>query len=911
MSVEPNITQVDRTVSAQRLGRYLLLDKLGAGAMGIVQRAYDPQLDRQIAIKLLSTEKKADSGAENLENRLLREARAMARLSHPHVIQVYDSGLVRGPDGPEVFIAMELIRGQNLAQWQQKRRDTTDWLEVIDIYIQAGEGLLAAHRAGIVHRDFKPSNVNICDDGRVLVGDFGLAQVGKEAVGPENSLEDIEVSDLSLTATGDILGTPGYMSPEQYQGEPADALSDQFAFCTALYETLYGQLAFAGENYGERALSVIAGQLRAPPRETKVPLTVWKILSRGLSTKPQERYPSLEELLEDLKAFKRYTSSSNKLSFSLAFALLAAMGVATWFYLDRPPAVCAYPDQELAAVWTPKKRQKLTANYASVGSKGAEVIWAAISRQLDSYAENWRQAHVDACRDTHVLKTQSAEDLELRMKCLRGRRREFSSLISALSSPSENISQLTIESILGLKTPDSCRNLTRLKKKDKFIEAASEQELHRLQKVDTLILAAKYQSAQKELEEAGRTITASSAYQLQAQRYLSQGRLLQLGLNYDDAEENLRKALLNSLRIEDDLIALKASNWLGRLIGISRGRHREALHWLDLGEVLAKSVEEVPRFQIELLQTRAKVLKLNGQTKAAVKTAQKALTRAENWGGEQSLAYGLALATYGELLSEMRRYLEAQKVLTQAIQLCRKHLGPDHPHLIGPLNALVYTMGHMRDIEEAQKYMDEAIRIAKVSLPAENPQWGHIHLRLSVLHIHGKKLPLAFEDNKRALDIFKKAYGELHTLTARAYLNLGSTYHRLQKYPEAEEHYRKAIEIRRELFGALHPSLSLIYMNLGYLLTTTQSAQAGLADLENAYQINLEAKAKGVVLGNTQYLYGQALFDSKTDRERGLALVRAGRKAFLKHGSPAHREADAWLKQRGYTPSPPGKSSQK
>ncbi|MFY0532801.1 protein kinase domain-containing protein [Nannocystis pusilla] len=300
--VTPDHVRTKRTVAAAlfgtdpeplHLGRYRLLERLGAGGMGIVYAAYDARLERKLALKLLRPSR---LGSAEAVARTLREARALARLSHPHVVHVYEVGEL---DGREIFVAMEHLAGPTLRAWLDA--EPRPWPEVLAVFRQAGEGLAAAHAHGIVHRDFKPHNAMFGADGRVRVLDFGLAQVDGAAEARE-PLAAANPDDLprTLTSTGALLGTPAYMAPEQLAGHKGDARSDQFSFCVALYEALYGHRPFAGETLGELADSVSSERVTPPPRSTDVPAWVRAALLRGLRADPERRWPSMTELLAAL-----------------------------------------------------------------------------------------------------------------------------------------------------------------------------------------------------------------------------------------------------------------------------------------------------------------------------------------------------------------------------------------------------------------------------------------------------------------------------------------------------------------------------------------------------------------------------------------------------------------------------------
>ncbi len=289
-----------------RVGRYQVVGRIGTGGMGVVYRAHDPELARDVAVKLMNAEAIGDDQTATARARLVREARAMARLAHPNVIHVYDVGAVE--DG--VFIAMELVEGASLATWLRAGPDGArrDWREVLRAYVDAGRGLAAAHAAGIVHRDFKPENVLVGSDGRVRVGDFGLA--GTPTLGEQESADDmhlvegdVDVGGLagSLTRTGALLGTPRYMAPEQEHGALASARSDQFSFCVALYEGLYGRPPFDGDTVGRYRRNVRAGRVVGPGLDTKVRGWVYAEIVRGLDVDPASRHPGMDTLLDRLE----------------------------------------------------------------------------------------------------------------------------------------------------------------------------------------------------------------------------------------------------------------------------------------------------------------------------------------------------------------------------------------------------------------------------------------------------------------------------------------------------------------------------------------------------------------------------------------------------------------------------------
>ena len=303
--------------AGSRVGRYVIEGLVGSGSMGAVYAASDPDLARTVAVKLLRSEELSDSARQQVRARLLREAQAMARLSHPEVITVYDVGAF----GDQLFVAMEYVEGTTLRRWRVERHRSC--AEILEVYERAGSGLAAAHEAGLVHRDFKPDNVLVGRDGRVRVTDFGLARSARAAPAPAPTSSDAgDSAVLTLTRTGTLLGTPAYMAPEQLRGGTADARSDVFAFCVALYEALYGERPFPGSTVDSLRASIEAGHVRAAPIVNRVPGWTRSVLLRGLRAAPELRFESMRALLDGLRASRM--ASRRRVGRGLA---ISALGV--------------------------------------------------------------------------------------------------------------------------------------------------------------------------------------------------------------------------------------------------------------------------------------------------------------------------------------------------------------------------------------------------------------------------------------------------------------------------------------------------------------------------------------------------------------------------------------------------------
>ncbi len=324
-----------------RIGRYLVLSALGAGGMGVVFAAYDPQLDRKIALKVLRGGR--DYNTKDARARLRREAQAIAQLSHPNVVAAYDVGQVDGTleDG-DLYIAMEFVEGDTLTKWLKAY--PRSWREIVDVFLQAARGLVAAHSVGLLHRDFKPDNVLVGGDGRVRVTDFGLARslmfpAGQHEIRPRHATATALNQDL--TATGTVLGTPRYMAPEQLRGPDIDARADQFSFSVALYEALYGAHPLPGAT----AVAMLEQNEKANPPPTdsaakKIPATIARAVMRGLERDRARRFPSMAALISELvpppaRAPMRYAV--------VGAIAVVAVGTAAAAFLTRAPRDSAQP----------------------------------------------------------------------------------------------------------------------------------------------------------------------------------------------------------------------------------------------------------------------------------------------------------------------------------------------------------------------------------------------------------------------------------------------------------------------------------------------------------------------------------------------------------------------------------------
>ncbi|HWN69964.1 MAG TPA: serine/threonine-protein kinase, partial [Haliangium sp.] len=397
---------------AARIGRYSVLRELGRGGMGVTYTAYDEDLDRKVVLKLV----RSDAMDEQLQKRLRREAQALARLAHPNIVNVHDVG----SHGARSFIAMELVPGKTVSAWLPAD-PPRPWTEVLAVFRQAGEGLRAAHAAGLVHRDIKPANIIVGDDGRVRVLDFGVAQLD----GPDEALTGVPDRHEApwaaehLTKTGSLVGTPAYMAPEQLEHGIADARSDQFAFCVSLFQCLYRKLPFSGQSARARLETMRQGRIAEVPNDSAVPHWLHGVIVRGLRFAPEDRWPSMDALLAELARDPARTR--RRWSMGILGGGIAALGVVAVIGLtgsDRRAAVCTGASARIAEVWNQEQKVAIERAMLATGVSYAAGTWQRTRALLDRYADEWAAAHTDACEATAVRHEQSGEVLDQRMQCL-------------------------------------------------------------------------------------------------------------------------------------------------------------------------------------------------------------------------------------------------------------------------------------------------------------------------------------------------------------------------------------------------------------------------------------------------------------------------------------------------------------
>jgi tetratricopeptide (TPR) repeat protein/predicted Ser/Thr protein kinase len=668
------------------VGRYLILDRLGSGGMGVVYAAYDPELDRKIALKILRPDSTGGSGGRS---RLLREAQAMARLSHPNVVSVFDVGTF----GDDVFIAMELVEGTTLKQWLNAQPRSTR--EVLAVFVQAGRGLEAAHECGIVHRDFKPENVIVDRQGRARVLDFGLARVAGSEVprGEPRSPPELTPSSRTpladvLTRTGTLLGTPAYMSPEQWHGLAADERSDQFSFCVALYEALYGERPFDAASALLLGAEVTGGRVGKVPVGSNVPGWLRAILLRGLAVDKNNRYPSMGALLEALGQDPSRTRR-RWIAVGAALATVAALAQGFRLVARHRSGLCKGSAQQLVGVWDEPRRQAVQAAFLRTGKVFAQDAFVGAARALDEYAHRWVGMRQEACEATRVRGEQSEELFDLRMECLGQRREEVRALIDLFTQADGEIVTKAVQAASGIGDLSTCANAAALRAPIR--PPANAQARRQVEELRAKL------ARDKALDEAGKydqvlalaTTIADEAkalgYQpVEAEALLRLGRVGFVTGKYEVAGQALFDATARAEAAHNDQVAAEAwvmLTWLAR----EQGRYAEGHRWARLAEAKLARVGSPLFEESTLLAGIGALLGDEGKYEEALAVERRSLAIREKALGSLDPSVAWSLNNIGVTLFDLSNYEEALRYHQRALAIREKVLGPEHPDVAASL----------------------------------------------------------------------------------------------------------------------------------------------------------------------------------------------------------------------------------
>ncbi len=801
------------------LDRYTVLKWLGEGGMGLVVAAFDERLNRRVALKLMRREGDADG-----EARFVREAHAMARLNHPNVVAVYDSGTV---DAHTFFLSMEFVEGQSLQAWS--RAQTRTWPEVLEVYRQAAQGLEAAHRAEIIHRDFKPLNVLVGQDGQVRVTDFGVARLDIKSTNAATSGPVAQWSG-DLTLPGFTMGTPKYMAPEMLRGEVADVRSDVFAFCVALYEALYAQPAFPGETKASRLQAQLEGRISPVPRNSSVPSWLGNAVVSGLAVDPARRPSSMRQMLRLLqhKPFKK-----SRLVAAVSVGAMMVLGSIGW---ARKVDGCSAVARQLHDVWGPETRDQMRASMLATKAAFAQESFDRVESLLNRYADSWVELSMSVCQ-----RKTPAQVVLLQEACLERKRRQFQNLTELLSGPEDNaLLAKAIPAAEALVPVESCRDeralLARVPPPEspevRMRVEALEQRVGRLQ---TLFDVGKYQEALGESDALLQEAEATHYVPVIAQaQYVVAQVHEQLG-QASAAEARLRQAIPLAAEGGDVDTVARGFSLLHRIF-VNEARYHEALSLeFPLSAALEQSRDE--RASERAASSQGYLLLELGRFPEAMKKYDEAMAIRERIYGPHHSEVAKLLNNFGLLYNKMGDHSKALEFMRRAQATLEAGLGPNHPELSRVLLNQASSQYALGQYQKGLESEERALVIAEQALGSSHPMVGMALNNLGVTKQTLGDNTQALLDFERALNILRQSFGEEHTEVARAHQNIGVARTTMGQCDEAVKSLEQANAIQQKVFGSVHLDVALSLNDLGTAWLCRKDAHQALDFFQRSLSI--------------------------------------------------------------------------
>jgi serine/threonine-protein kinase len=921
-------------------GRYMVFDQLGQGGMGVVVAAYDTRLDRRVAIKLLRAEQSPELTAGDGQARLVREAQAMARLNHPHVVAVYDAGSLE--DG-SLFTAMEYVEGETLRRWctRQKR----SWREVLRAYLDAGRGLAAAHAAGLIHRDFKPDNVLVGQDGRVRVTDFGLARADSGSPSPEQPTPILssETWDSALTEPGTLMGTPKYMAPELMRGEPAGVRTDLYAFCVSLYEALYEQLPFSGQSMAEYSRARREGRLSPPPAQSQVPAWVARTVAQGLQVDPLQRPASMAALLATLENDPELKRQSQRRMAAVASGgvVLAVLAIWGWAGQQPPLASCGQAARRLDGIWDGPVKTRLSESLLGTGLPYAGDTVARVSTVLDGYAGQWVAQSTALCEAEQSV--QGSSLAALRESCLERRRSRLRATTQLLSQGADReLLDKAVRTVQSLPPLEDCADdkvltATVPPPEEPAVRAAVEALLEKVDRVEALLETGKYKEGLAEAEPLLRQVEPVGHAPLHAQVLFQVARLRGGAGDYKGAEQLTRQAIAVAARGRDSRLMSQALSHLVITVGVRDTRPLETVPLEQMVEAVAESTgDEVTRatalFSLgalfkeqarypearekftqalalrekalgpehpeaaSALQELGSVLWWMGEYPRALPLTERALALKQKTQGPEHPEAIQALSTVAGVLRDLGRFDEALQRLEQVRALREKVLGPEHPAVSTAVANLGVLLNDLGRFEESRQLAQRALAMKQKQLGPEHPDLTSVLNTLGNALSHLGHHEEAMAHLARSQALAEKAMGPHHPYVAMPLTVLASELTRLGRYDEARQRLDRAMAILEKAYGREHPDVSYALSAQGDLLLARGKPAEAVALLERAVKL----APQGSIHAEVRFRLARALWEARpSERSRAVSLATEARDTWQRLGhSTSAAKSVQWLAER-------------
>lgn len=881
-------------------GRYEIRECVGFGSGGTVYKAYDPELDRVVALKVLQT---GDGGSTQPEQRWTREAKVMAKVVHPNVVAVHDVGLADDC----VFIAAEFVEGGSLDQWLD--REPRTWTQILKIFDDAGRGLAAIHERGLVHRDFKPHNVMVGGDGRARVTDFGLARILPDLASEAETdvTAELELSPgqmaatiASRTRTGTIVGTPSYMSPEQWRGRVADERSDQFSFCVALYEALYGRRPFDARTAVELADQVCTGEPKPPPANTSVPRWVAPILVRGMSRDSDDRYESMNALLVALSE----TPRRRRMRWTVAAVAVGFVGVGLGSYalagLSTPTEPsCQTQADRIDEVWTDDAKAEVAAALDTVPAVARDV-----EQTIDAWTDDWKATSVKVCEASRADDHASPRQYQLQVGCLDRRLTELRAAAGVLWGLDDDMALRAMNVIDKLSAPERCEDFDQLETIEPTYGSPEARALalamaEDLDRVDALRLAGQHDAA---LELARKLVAQADEDgdpAVRASALIELGETLTAAKLGTEAEKVLRDAVW-AAEASGHVVAATAG-WI-ELVHVVGGQLER---YEDAEEAAQRAAAAVHRLgdseqKIALASNRAVVASMRGDYEEALRQHRAVFEQAVELLGPDHRQIARMHANLAAVLAHLGRIDEAVEHAETALKVQRARFPGKHPVAVELLNTLGATRVHQGRLDGARAALEEALEEAESTLPPSNITIASVLSNLAQVEFLEGKPEAAAERYDRVLSIYRAAHGPKHPDVALALHNYAGALDEAGDPEQAVALYRESLAMRIELMGAEHPATAGTMHNLGLTLSDGENLDEGIDYLQRALQIRLKADIDPYYRATTSFMLARAYAKRGDDAEALEAAKQA--RDFLQQIAPRKKDilehVEAWIATR-------------
>ena len=851
------------------VGRYLLLRSLGRGGGGEVLSAFDPVLDRKVAIKFLHG---TDRGTDRSREALVTEGRLLAKVVHPAVVQIYEVGF----HDDRAFMAMELVEG-DFEAFAQDRRATGEFGPLLAALRTVAEGIIAAHAAGVIHGDIKPSNVLGGSPTQLKVSDFGIARL------LANESRDAEHP----------AGTPAFMAPEQLASGHTDERSDQYSYCLMAWTVLCGANPFdlptnpnaRTSNSGDTATGkVLRESPPVWPKPRGVPGYVANALRRGLDLDPERRWPSMAALLVALRPNLARQRLRNA-------ALLGAALAAGWgglqayrsYALSQDIAHCEATGNTISASWNESVATAMHQAMRRTGATYAQTTAEKVAARLDDWSARWQADRTEVCTKATISGEWSASTHARAQWCLTRRRLKFDAAVIelqrsdpatlpkaiALASSLPRTTQCTdLGALLGRPTPPSGQ-----------AQAQFSALLAEISRASALEQIGRYDEGLAASRSASELASAMDDPQATALTQILEGMLLAETGAYSEAESKLVAGYLGAASERDWIAATRAAERLILVVGLRLDRMSEGAQWhehalltsrlagdpagvhavsraanlavvkrrsgeydeaLALHEIADELADDALGAAHPSTSTRLNSLAslhlTMGKTDEAIALFERVLAmRRESLGPEHPDTVS-ALGNLAAAWSEIGKLAKARQTFESVLLLQQQMLGPEHPSVANTLGNLAAVLTRQGEFEEAQRRLDDVLAIALKHGP-ETHNVAFTLVRLAAVYSARGETARSIETQQRALAIYKKVYGPTHKLVGSVLINLGGEHFIADDLDAAEANYTEALRIFEETLGLQHANTGAALNNLADVAATRGDYKKAIPLYEHAYEV--------------------------------------------------------------------------